>query len=113
MGIVDTGTSLLAAPYSEGLAVMKFMTEYNMCQVVRNTFICECIDNHMDDFPDISFYIEEQKFIVEPRDYLMPDGDGSCIVLVTLLGGFTGYQPFWILGDVFLRRYYTVFDMGK
>ena len=29
VGIVDTGTSLLAAPYSEGLTVMTKLSEYS------------------------------------------------------------------------------------
>lgn len=40
--------------------------------------------------------------------------DGYCIVGVepTYLPSQNG-QPLWILGDIFLRSYYSLYDMGK
>ena len=88
VGIVDTGTSVLAAPSSEALIVMTKLSSHSNCQVVQGTFTCKC--RSLSEFPNITFHISEEHFYVEPKDYLMPNGKGECMLLVTLLNEFQG-----------------------
>ena len=54
------------------------------------------------------FYINGVKYTLDPADYIVPlrDNSGQCFFGVAFLEGDEGVA---ILGDVFLRKYYTAF----
>ncbi|XP_024880766.1 cyprosin-like [Temnothorax curvispinosus] len=68
--------------------------------------------NEISNLPPINFVIGGKKFRLTGKDYIVKVTEGLCILAFE-------DNPFningikWILGDVFIRRYYTVFDMGN
>ncbi|XP_017118613.1 lysosomal aspartic protease [Drosophila elegans] len=104
--IADTGTSLLAAPPREYLIINSLL---GGLPTSNNEYLINC--SEIDKLPEIVFVIGGQRFGLQPRDYVMraanDDGSTICLSAFTLMEA-----EFWILGDVFIGRFYTAFDVG-
>jgi cathepsin D len=104
--IVDSGTSLIAGPKS----VINTINSGLGCF----TLLGECLWLSCPNFanlPDLTVTLNGQAFVLKPADYIIKSGS-QCI------SGFMGIDlpanlsDLYILGDVFMSTYYTVFDFG-
>lgn len=101
--IVDSGTSILTGPPETVAAIAKSL---GAKEIIEGEYMLACNYNKL---PDLQFIIDGKVYALTPQDYLIPDGDLCLLGLMGLdIPAPTG--PLWILGDVFMRKYYTVFD---
>ncbi|MBN3304475.1 PEPC protein, partial [Amia calva] len=104
--IVDTGTSLLTCPQQ----YLGYLQQYIGAQANQNgEYIINC--NNLGNMPTLYFTIGGQNFALPPSAYTIVNGYQYCTsgIMGTYLPSQNG-QPLWILGDVFLREYYSVYD---
>merc|ERR1719436_1879448 len=108
--IADTGTSLLAIPTSVFTSLLTKFPAGVVKPLLHGEYTVDC--SRASTMPTISFNIGGKEFALEGSEYVL-SVSGQCLL------GFIGLDvppprgPLWILGDVFLRKYYTVFDYGK
>lgn len=95
--IVDTGTSLLVVPYKE-LEIISYILDGT------SNFLGESILDCNKNYPDLNFVLNNITFTLTQDDYLIKE-NGICI-----LGLLGTMEEFWILGDIFIRKYITIFD---
>ncbi|XP_025912343.1 gastricsin-like isoform X11 [Apteryx rowi] len=107
-GIVDTGTSLLTAPQQ----IFSELMQYIGAQADDNgQYVASC---DTESLPTLIFVISGTSFPLPPSAYVLQSENDYCTVGIepTYLASQNG-QPLWILGDVFLRSYYSVYDLGN
>lgn len=105
--IVDTGTSYVLSPNEEIVEIMYWVSKHGSCALIYDSLVCSCEDDDWKTrFPDIEFGIGDHTFVLKPRFYFEYHKK-QCTLLIKSLGR----KNYWILGDVFLRNYYTIFDM--
>ncbi|CAM5119789.1 unnamed protein product [Eretmochelys imbricata] len=96
--IIDTGTSLLAGPPSGVSNINSYIGTSD------GAISCSA----MSSLPDIVFTVNGIEFPVPASAYIIEES-GSC------MSGFESIylEGRWILGDVFIRQYYVVFDRAN
>jgi len=111
--VVDTGTSLIALPTKAANAVNQKLG----CVPAMLTGECTwttCPD--LSSLPDVVFTLGGREFPLSATDYVLKVtslGQTQCV------SGFMGIDmperigPMVIMGDILIRRYYTVFDYGN
>mmetsp|Transcript_6814 Transcript_6814/g.13773 ORF Transcript_6814/g.13773 Transcript_6814/m.13773 type:complete len:381 (-) Transcript_6814:334-1476(-) len=104
--IVDSGTSILTAPSS---VVASIAAQVGAKEIIEGEYMVAC---NYDTLPDFVFTIDGNDYTLTAYDYLLPDGDLCLLGMIGLdMPPPTG--PLWILGDIFMRKYYTVFDTAN
>ncbi|KAH7118866.1 putative vacuolar protease A [Dendryphion nanum] len=105
--ILDTGTSLIALP--SALAEL-LNSEIGAKKGFNGQYTVEC--DKRDGLPDLSFNLSGNNFTIGPFDYIL-EVQGSCISAFMGMDFPEPVGPLAILGDAFLRRWYSVYDLGS
>ncbi|KAH6686866.1 vacuolar protease A [Plectosphaerella plurivora] len=105
--ILDTGTSLNVLPSS--LADM-LNTEMGAKKGYNGQWSIDCKER--DNLPDITFELAGYNYSITAYDYIL-EVSGSCISTFQGMDLPEPVGPLVILGDAFLRRWYSVYDLGK
>ena len=101
--IVDSGTSLITGPRAE---ISKLAAAVGAKAGFTGQYTVDC--DKVESMPDIVFSIDGADYSI-PGPSTVIQAQGTCLF------GFMGIDfpppgPQWILGDVFMREYYTVFN---
>jgi len=105
--ILDTGTSLIALPTTLAELLNK---EMGAKKGYNGQYTVEC--DKRDSLPDMSFTLSGYNFTITPYDYIL-EVQGSCISSFMGMDFPEPVGPLAILGDAFLRKWYSVYDLGK
>ncbi|KAF9898450.1 Vacuolar protease A [Lobosporangium transversale] len=105
--VIDTGSSLIVLETALAEMINK---QIGATKNYAGQYVVDC--NLVPSLPDFSFFFGKKEYKLSGSDYVLNAG-GSCV------SGFMGMDfpeqlgDLWIVGDVFLRKYYSVYDLGK
>ena len=105
--IVDSGTSLLTGPTED----VKKIAEALGARALGNTgeYLIDCNPYGA---PDLNIDINGKTFTLSLADYVIYD-EGECLLAIMGMDIPAPTGPLWILGDVFMRKYYVKFDIDN
>jgi len=104
---IDTGSSLLVLPTTLADLINK---EIGAKKNYAGQYTLDC--DTVPSLPRFCLVFNGKDFCLDSTDYVL-EVQKQCI------SGFMGMDipppmgPIWIIGDVFLRKYYTVYDLGR
>ncbi|NWJ05614.1 CATE protein, partial [Crypturellus undulatus] len=108
--IVDTGTSLLTGPSRD----IRELHRYLGAAFMDGEYTVDC--STLSEMPDVTYVINGVAYSLSAQAYLLMESSENVAVCIS---GFQGLDiappagPLWILGDVFIRQFYSVFDRGN
>jgi len=105
--ILDTGTSLIALPSTLAELLNK---EMGAKKGYNGQYTVEC--EKRASLPDMSFTLSGYNFTITPYDYIL-EVQGSCISSFMGMDFPEPVGPLAILGDAFLRKWYSIYDLKK
>ncbi|XP_009947495.1 PREDICTED: embryonic pepsinogen-like [Leptosomus discolor] len=101
--VVDTGTSLVAGPPS---GISNIQSAVGARQDTHGEYNVNC--SSISAMPDVIFVIDGVQYPVSALAYTEQNNKGPCISSFQNTSG-----DLWILGDVFIRVYYSIFDRAN
>ncbi|KAI9757036.1 MAG: Vacuolar protease A [Chaenotheca gracillima] len=105
--ILDTGTSLIALPSTLAELLNK---EIGAKKSFNGQYTVEC--DQRDSLPDLTFTLTGHNFTISSYDYIL-EVQGSCISAFMGIDFPEPVGPLAILGDAFLRKWYSIYDLKK
>jgi len=102
--IIDTGTSLLVVSSSDAAAIHSQIA--GAAELSDGSFVFPCGSQ----IPSMSLTFGGQDYPIDPKDMVFGQVDRNTCVSGVQSGG---QAPFWIVGDTWLKSWYTAFDMGN
>jgi len=100
--IVDSGTSLLVGPEAQVEAMAAILG----AQKVRNLYVIDC----WGPAPSIAFTLGGKDYAISGPELILQQSGDLCAIG---LHASQSAENHWILGDVFMRKFYVEFDWGK
>ncbi|KII95161.1 hypothetical protein PLICRDRAFT_48125 [Plicaturopsis crispa FD-325 SS-3] len=104
---IDTGTSLIAVPTD--VAEM-LNAQIGATKSWNGQYQVDCAK--VPDLPDLTFFFGGEPYKLKGTDYIL-EVQGTCISAFTGLDINLPGGSLWIIGDVFLRRFFTVYDLER
>jgi len=103
--IIDSGTSLIGAPFEIADKINSWMGGTSIGQ---GLYAVDC--STVSSLQDLAFKFNNVEYTLSPEDYIFKgkDQEGQVLCVSSIQAG----APFWIMGDTFMRKYYTVFNFG-
>jgi len=109
--VVDTGTTLITGPTTN---ITNLVDSIGAFDDGQGDYIVSCTGLHF--LPNVTFTIAGQDFVLTPFDYVLvqeQNGGKTCVLGFAAVDIDPPNGPFWILGDVFIGKFYTAFDRGN
>ncbi|MBW3974035.1 pepsin-like aspartyl protease, partial [Neisseria meningitidis] len=108
--IADTGTSMIVGPSADIDKIHEAIGAYSMDSSVA-AVDCDSLDS----LPDIVITLGGKEYTLKPENYIL---EMTVLWETACISGFISMDLSsagieWILGDVFLRNYATVFDVAN
>ncbi|KAG2123281.1 Asp-domain-containing protein [Suillus clintonianus] len=105
---IDTGTSLIALPTK---IAEKFNTKIGATRRENSTLhFVDC--TKISSLPELTFYFNGKPYALKGSDYVVVESQDRCISPFIGADIHAIGRSLWILGELFLRRYYTIFDFN-
>eukprot|EP00931_Biecheleriopsis_adriatica_P087079 TRINITY_DN615_c0_g1_i2.p1 TRINITY_DN615_c0_g1~~TRINITY_DN615_c0_g1_i2.p1 ORF type:complete len:411 (-),score=100.20 TRINITY_DN615_c0_g1_i2:257-1432(-) len=101
--IVDSGTSMIIGPEDEISAMAAMLG----AQKMRNLWVIDCWGPS----PSIAFTLGGKDFALHGQDLVLEQQGDLCVL--GLQADSKNTARHWILGDVFMRKYYVQFDWSQ
>jgi len=99
--IIDSGTSLIFGPSAEVKAIMD---TFNATELFAGTYVADCSK----EIPAISFNLGGKLFSLTKDDIIIKLPSNKCMLDIRGVD-----MDMWIIGEVFMRKHYTLFDVGQ
>ncbi|XP_074482119.1 nothepsin [Sebastes fasciatus] len=109
--IVDTGTSLIAGPTSDILNLQQLI---GASPTNIGEFIIDCA--RLSSLPHVTFVLGGKEYTLTAEQYVRKEMFGDrelCFSGFQAVDIVTPEGPLWILGDIFLTEFYSIFDRGQ
>jgi cathepsin D len=109
--VLDSGTSILAGPTTEVKAIAKMVgAQPVFLNPNEYTIDCSLVPN----LPTVVFSFGGHTFALAGPEYVIQvTQEGQTMCLFGMSGLDVPRGPLWILGDIFMRKYYSVFDYAN